>query len=97
VLRTERARLALAVLYHEWDGESRSVDALARAVSTHTAADADAVAVGLRHATLPRLAELHAVDWDRYADRIAAPDHAVFEEGVREAAVLLESFEPGTR
>ena len=97
VLRNERARLALAVLYHEWDGEERSVDALARAVSYHTEDSVDAVAAGLRHATLPRLLEIRAVDWDRYADRVAAPDHAVFEEGVREASVLLESFEPGTR
>ncbi|OLZ40718.1 hypothetical protein A6E15_06810 [Natrinema saccharevitans] len=97
VLRNERARLTLAVLYHEWDGRTRSVDALARAVALHTDDSADAVAAGLRHATLPRLVELRAVDWDRYADRVGAPDHAVFEEGVREAAVLLESFEPGTR
>ncbi|ADB60852.1 hypothetical protein Htur_1968 [Haloterrigena turkmenica DSM 5511] len=97
VLRNERVRLALAVLYHEWDGQARSVDALARAVSSHTDDSADAVAAGLKHATLPRLAEIRAVDWDPYADRVSAPDHAVFEEGVREASALLESFEPGTR
>ncbi|NUB92252.1 hypothetical protein HT576_14635 [Haloterrigena sp. SYSU A121-1] len=97
VLRNERSRLALAVLYHEWDGQARSVDALARAVSYHTDDSADAVAAGLTHATLPRLAEIRAVDWDPHANRVSASDHAVFEEGVREASVLLESFEPGTR
>ncbi|ELZ16793.1 hypothetical protein C477_14308 [Haloterrigena salina JCM 13891] len=97
VLRTERVRLTLAILYHEWDGQARSVDELARAVSSHTDDSADAVAAGLAHATLPRLAEIRAVDWDPYADRVSAPDHAVFEEGVREASALLESFEPGTR
>ena len=97
VLQSERSRLALAVLYHEWDGQERSVDALARAVSYHTDDSADAVAAGLAHATLPRLDEIRAVDWDPYADRVSASDHAVFEEGVREASVLLESFEPGTR
>lgn len=97
VLQRERARIALAVLYHEWDGTERSVDALARAVSSHVEDSADAVAVGLRHATLPELAEIRAVDWDPRTGRVSASDHAVFEEGVREAAVLLESFEPGTR
>ncbi|QCS42528.1 hypothetical protein [Natrinema versiforme] len=97
VLRRERARIALAVLYHEWDGADRSVDALARAVSYHVDDSADAVAIGLRHATLPELAEIRAVDWDPHTDRVSASDHAVFEEGVREAAALLESFEPGTR
>ncbi|SEP90189.1 hypothetical protein [Natrinema salaciae] len=97
VLRKERARLALAVLYHEWNGETRSVDALARAVSYHTDDSVDAVAVGLRHATLPELRAIRAVDWNPHADRVSASDHAVFEEGVREASVVLESFEPGTR
>ncbi|WP_254764297.1 DUF7344 domain-containing protein [Natrinema marinum] len=97
VLRNERARLALAVLYHEWNGDARSVDDLARAVSRHTDESADAVAVGLRHATLPELREIRAVDWDPHTDRVSASDHAVFEEGVREASVVLEAFEPGTR
>ncbi|WP_049889222.1 DUF7344 domain-containing protein [Natronolimnohabitans innermongolicus] len=99
VLAAERARLALAVLYHEWDDGARPVDELARDVSAHTDADtdADAVAVALRHTTLPALQDLRAVDWEPYADRVSAPEHAVFEEGVREASVLLESFEPGTR
>ncbi|WP_126661054.1 hypothetical protein [Haloterrigena salifodinae] len=97
VLQNERSRLALAVIYHEWDGQARSVDALARAVSSHTDDSVDVVATGLKHATLPRLAEIRAVDWDPYADRVSASDHAVFEEGVRETSVLLESFEPGTR
>ncbi|ELY64545.1 hypothetical protein [Natrinema versiforme] len=97
VLQRERARIALAVLYHEWDGAERSVEALARAVSYHVDGSADAVAIGLRHATLPELAEIRAVDWNPRTGRVSASDHAVFEEGVREAAVLLESFEPGTR
>ncbi|WP_226006782.1 hypothetical protein [Natrinema salinisoli] len=97
VLRNERARIALAVLYHEWDDETRSVDDLARAVSYHVDDSADAVEAGLRHATLPRLRAIRAVDWDPHANRVSASDHAVFEEGVREASVLLESFEPGTR
>ncbi|MDS0477772.1 hypothetical protein [Natrinema sp. 1APR25-10V2] len=97
VLRKERARLALAVLYHEWNGDARSVDALARAVSYHTDESVDEVAAGLRHATLPELREIRAVDWEPHADRVSASDHAVFEEGVREASVVLESFEPGTR
>ncbi|WP_408958567.1 hypothetical protein [Natrinema sp. 74] len=97
VCRNEHARLALAVLYHEWNGEARSVDALARAVSSHTDDSTDTVAVGLRHTTLPELREIRAVDWDPHTDRVSASDHAVFEEGVREASVVLESFEPGTR
>ncbi|QSW98992.1 hypothetical protein [Haloterrigena alkaliphila] len=97
VLRRERARIALAILYHEWDEEPRPVDELARAVSYHTDADPDTVAVGLRHSILPELREIRAVDWDSAADRVSASEHAVFEEGVREASVLLESFEPGTR
>lgn len=54
-------------------------------------------AVSLRHATLPRLVAIRAIDWDPHADRVSAPEHAVFEEGVRDASALLEAFEPGTR
>jgi len=64
VLQNERARVALAVLYHEWNGETRSVDDLARAVASHTDDSADAVAAVLRHTTLPKLAAIRAIDWD---------------------------------
>ncbi|PGF17543.1 hypothetical protein CP556_16505 [Natrinema sp. CBA1119] len=97
VLQNERARVALAVLYHEWNGEPRAVDALARAVASHTDDSADAVAAVLRHTTLPKLAAIRAIDWDPHTDLVSESDHAVFEEGVREASVLLEAFEPGTR
>ena len=97
VLGSERSRVTLHVLYHECDVEGLSVDDLARAVAAHTDESADAVAVSLRHATLPELASICAVDWDPYRDRVSASEHAVFEEGVREASVVLESFEPGTR
>ncbi|MFC6768504.1 hypothetical protein ACFQE6_26900, partial [Natrinema soli] len=97
VLRNERARVALAVLYHEWNGETRSVDDLARVVASHTDDSADVVGVGLRHGTLPELAAIRAIEWEPGTDRVSASDHAVFEEGVREASVLLETFEPGTR
>ncbi|MFB1062483.1 hypothetical protein [Natrinema sp. H-ect4] len=97
VLQNERARVALAVLYHEWNGETRSADDLARAVASHTDDSADAIAAGLRHTTLPKLAAIRAIDWDPHTDLVSESDHAVFEEGVREASVLLEAFEPGTR
>jgi len=97
VLQNERARVALAVLYHEWNGETRSVDDLARAVASHTDDSADAVAAVLRHTTLPKLAAIRAIDWDPHTNLVSESDHAVFEEGVREASVLLEAFEPGTR
>lgn len=97
ILRNERARVTLAVLYHDRSGEAQSVDELARVVAEHTDASAEATAVSLRHSTLPRLGDIRAVDWDPRTDRVTASEHAVFEEGVREASVLLESFAPGTR
>lgn len=96
VLADERARIVLAVCYHDRDGD-RSVPELARDVAGHTDADAGEIATGLRHATLPRLAAIRAIDWDPHADRVSAPDHAVFEEGVRDATALLEPFGPGSR
>ncbi|WP_440764932.1 hypothetical protein [Natronorubrum sp. DTA7] len=96
VLRDERSRIVLARLYHDVDG-SRSLDELARVVAAHTDQRAATAAVSLRHATLPRLVAIRAIDWDPYADRISAPEHALFEEGVRDASALLEAFEPGTR
>ncbi|WP_436343784.1 DUF7344 domain-containing protein [Natronorubrum sp. FCH18a] len=96
VLRDERARIVLAHLYHDADG-TQSLDDLARVVAAHTDQPAATAVASLRHATLPLLDAVRAIDWDPHADRVSAPEHAVFEEGVRDASALLESFEPGTR
>ncbi|WP_254524216.1 hypothetical protein [Natrinema caseinilyticum] len=97
VLGDEQARITLAVLYHGHGGERRSVAELTRVVAQYTDARAGVVARSLRHSTLPRLHEIRAIDWDPSTDRVMASDQAVFEEAVREAVVLLETFEPGTR
>ncbi|WP_440771220.1 DUF7344 domain-containing protein [Natronorubrum sp. DTA28] len=96
VLRDERSRIVLARLYHDAD-KAQSLADLARVVAAHTDQCAATAAVSLRHATLPRLAAIRAIDWDPHADRVSAPENALFEEGVRDASALLEAFEPGTR
>lgn len=97
VLRDDRARIALAALYHDGAGDAQTIDDLARVVADHTDESPAVAAVSLRHSTLPRLRAIRAIEWEPYADRVAASKHAVFEEGVRETSVVLESFEPGTR
>ncbi|WP_137291727.1 hypothetical protein [Natronorubrum halophilum] len=97
ILRDTRARTTLAVLYHERGGNPQSVDELARAVADHTDDCVEDTTTALRQSTLPQLRTARAIDWDPATDRITAPEHAVFEEGVREASALLESFAPGTR
>ncbi|MFC4542039.1 hypothetical protein ACFO5R_08880 [Halosolutus amylolyticus] len=95
VLGDDRARVALAIVSA---GEgSLSVDDLAVAVAERTGDPVDATAIELRHATLPKLERAHAIEWDRYGNTIALPEHAIFQEGVREVAALLDPFEPGSR
>lgn len=95
VLRDDRARVALAIVYDA--GKPLSVDALARAVADRTNDGVDETAIALRRETLCKLEAAYAIEWDPRAETIAAPEHAIFEEGVREVRALLEPFEPGTR
>lgn len=94
-LADERSRATLAALMSE-DGRGEhehSVDAIAEAVAKRTAEDRDAVAITLRHATLPRLEAAGLLAWDRSADRVTTVDVTAVEMGAQELGAVAASFE----